>query len=85
MKLIITTLLSLFILSCTPDPHTAISAAEDMGFTNVNLGEHDYIGWGCPEDMSQNISFTAIQPTNQRRVRGVICCDWWGACVVRTR
>jgi len=81
--ILIVTLFAL--VSCTTDSGTAIRAVENRGFTNVNLGDHDILGWGCPEGADTNVTFTATQPANGNRVRGIVCCDYWGSCTVRTR
>jgi hypothetical protein len=73
------------VVSCKTDSGTAMSAIRDQGFTDVSLGDHDLIGWGCPEEADTNVTFTATQPNNGRRVRGIVCCDYWGSCTVRTR
>jgi hypothetical protein len=85
MKYVVTLLLTLTLIGCAPDSHTAIRAISDMGFTNVNLGERDWVWSGCSESTPLNITFTATQPTTGRRVQGICCCDYLGTCSVRTR
>ena len=86
MKWVIFVVLTLVFVACTPSNDRAFGAIRDMGFTDINLEGHDVLGWGCPENANdQNTTFTATQPANGRRVRGIVCCDYWGACSVRTR
>ena len=84
MKLAILLLFCSMLVACKPDPSVAMGALESTGFVDISLGDHSYIS-GCPEEATTNVEFTAIQSANNRRVHGIVCCDLFGTCTVRTR
>ena len=62
------------------DPDRMISAVENQGFSQVQIGSRAYLS--CGQDDFIGYEFTAINPQS-RRVSGVVCCGTMKGCTIR--